>query len=289
MERHARERARGILGRFDRSGSVARALGRRRHRVQRLDRRREDWRRVRERSLQRGQGGSRRPDPQARPAPRAARRPRQLRLPGDHRDAEMALAGRRRTALRSALAADGAARAIRSSRRGREPGRLPGERRGLVRERSRHRGRWWIFGGVAVRRRRFRRGRSNMSRIFGEMRQIAFVVRDLDKALRYWTETLGVGPFFLLRDLVPDGYRYRGKPAPAPRITLALGYSGEFQVELIQQHDDKPSAYHDYLQSGREGFQHVSSWMTRPEYDAAVERILRSGVQLAHEAAMPGS
>jgi catechol 2,3-dioxygenase-like lactoylglutathione lyase family enzyme len=128
-----------------------------------------------------------------------------------------------------------------------------------------------------------------MSRLFGEMRQIAFVVRDLDRALRYWTETLGVGPFFLLRDLVPDGYRYRGKPAPAPRITLALGYSGEFQVELIQQHDDHPSAYRDYLQSGREGFQHVSSWMTRAEYDPAVERIVRSGVQLAHEGAIPGS
>jgi len=35
-----------------------------------------------------------------------------------------------------------------------------------------------------------------MSRLFGEMRQVAFVVRDLDQALRYWTETLGVGPFF---------------------------------------------------------------------------------------------
>lgn len=126
-----------------------------------------------------------------------------------------------------------------------------------------------------------------MSRIFGEMRQIAFVVRDLDKALRYWTETLGVGPFYLMRDLVPESYRYRGKPAPAPRITLALGYSGEFQVELIQQHDDRPSAYRDYLESGREGFQHVSSWMTRAEYDPAVAAILRSGVELAHEGAIP--
>ena len=32
-----------------------------------------------------------------------------------------------------------------------------------------------------------------MSRGFGEMRQIAFVVRDLEKALDYWTRTLGVG------------------------------------------------------------------------------------------------
>ena len=62
-----------------------------------------------------------------------------------------------------------------------------------------------------------------MSRLYGEMRQIAFVVRDLEAALRYWTETVGVGPFFMLRDLVPDNWLYRGKPAPAPRITIALG------------------------------------------------------------------
>ncbi len=128
-----------------------------------------------------------------------------------------------------------------------------------------------------------------MSRIFGEMRQIAFVVRDLEKGLRYWNETLGVGPFYLLRDLVPENYRYRGKPTAPPRISLALGFSGEFQVELIQQHDDRPSAYRDYLEAGREGFQHVSSWMTRPEYEEAVAKILRSGVEPAHEGAIPGS
>ena len=36
-----------------------------------------------------------------------------------------------------------------------------------------------------------------MSRTFGAIRQIAFIVHDLDAALRYWTETLGVGPFFV--------------------------------------------------------------------------------------------
>lgn len=128
-----------------------------------------------------------------------------------------------------------------------------------------------------------------MSRLFGEMRQIAFVVRDLDNALRYWTETLGVGPFFLLRDLVPVDYRYRGEPAPAPRITIALGYSGEFQIELIQQHDDRPSAYRDFLLSGREGFQHVSSWVTRAEYDQTMAAVRARGVTPAHEGALPGS
>jgi catechol 2,3-dioxygenase-like lactoylglutathione lyase family enzyme len=128
-----------------------------------------------------------------------------------------------------------------------------------------------------------------MSRLFGEMRQLAFVVRDLDRALRYWTETLGVGPFFMMRDLVPENWRYRGELSPAPRITLALGYSGEFQIELVQQHDDRPSAYRDFLLSGREGCQHVSSWVTRPEYDRTMAAMRERGVMPAHEGAIPGS
>jgi catechol 2,3-dioxygenase-like lactoylglutathione lyase family enzyme len=128
-----------------------------------------------------------------------------------------------------------------------------------------------------------------MSRIFGEMRQIAFVVRDLEKALDYWTRALGIGPFFTMRDLVPENYRYRGNPSPPPRVSLAIGFSGEFQVEIIQQHDDKPSAYIDYLSAGNEGFQHVSSWMSRAEYDRAVPELIGSGLSVAHEGVIPGS
>ena len=122
-----------------------------------------------------------------------------------------------------------------------------------------------------------------MSRLFGSIRQIAFVVRDIDVALRYWTETLGVGPFFVLRRTTPGDYRYRGKPSPAPLLSVALANSGDVQVEIIQQHDDKPSAYRDYLAEGKEGFQHVSSWLTRPEYDETIARVRGAGTVVVHE------
>lgn len=122
-----------------------------------------------------------------------------------------------------------------------------------------------------------------MSRIFGEVRQIAYVVRDLDATMRYWTETLGVGPFYTLRDLVPTDWLYRGQPSPAPHVSIALGYSGDVQVELIQQHDDHPSAYRDLLASGREGFHHVSSWISPAEYDTRVPDLKARGIVPAHE------
>jgi catechol 2,3-dioxygenase-like lactoylglutathione lyase family enzyme len=127
-----------------------------------------------------------------------------------------------------------------------------------------------------------------MSRRFGEVRQIAFVVRDVERAMRYWIDTLGVGPFFVLREITPDTFRYRGAPSPAPTLTMGFANSGTLQVELIQQHDDRPSAYRDFLASGREGFQHVSSWLTRAEYDATMARALAAGTAVAHEGAMAG-
>jgi len=128
-----------------------------------------------------------------------------------------------------------------------------------------------------------------MSRLFGRMRQIAFVVRDLDRALQYWTHTLGVGPFFVLRNVSPQQYRYRGQPSPPPVLSLALGNSGDLQVEIIQPHDDRPSAYRDFLHTGREGFQHVSAWLTRAEYDATMTAHVRDGLAVAHEGVIPGS
>ncbi|MFD1961471.1 hypothetical protein ACFSHP_24900 [Novosphingobium panipatense] len=35
-----------------------------------------------------------------------------------------------------------------------------------------------------------------MSRIYGRIFQIAYVVPDLDQAVAHWTGTMGVGPFY---------------------------------------------------------------------------------------------
>ncbi|MFD2137196.1 hypothetical protein ACFSLT_22255 [Novosphingobium resinovorum] len=35
-----------------------------------------------------------------------------------------------------------------------------------------------------------------MSRIYGRIFQIAYVVPDLDEAVEHWTKSMGVGPFY---------------------------------------------------------------------------------------------
>jgi len=130
-----------------------------------------------------------------------------------------------------------------------------------------------------------------LNKLSSPIRQIGVIVRDIDAAMRYWTELTGVGPFVVFRNLaLDDDYRYRGQPAKAPVVDLALGYSGPLQFELIQQLNDAPSGFLDYLAAGQEGMQHVSpQFASSEEYDAAYERLLGNGLEIVHEGRMKGS
>ena len=90
----------------------------------------------------------------------------------------------------------------------------------------------------------------------GEIMQLAFVPEDFDAAVRHWTQTMGVGPFFLIEGIHLDGMRYRGTPTDAV-FDLALAYWGEMQIELIRPRDDHPSIYRgEYARVGN-GLHHV--------------------------------
>lgn len=90
----------------------------------------------------------------------------------------------------------------------------------------------------------------------GPIMQLAFVPRDMDAALDYWTRVVGAGPFFRLPHIAYQAARYRGAPS-AVDFSLLIGYWGDLQIELIEQHCDSPSIYKAWLDEGREGLHHV--------------------------------
>lgn len=128
-----------------------------------------------------------------------------------------------------------------------------------------------------------------MSKTFGEIRQIAFVVDDIDAAMRHWAQTLGIGPFFIKRHIRFDPYIYRGEKCSSPSVSIALANSGFIQIELIQQHDELPSIYREFIDAGRSGFQHVSSWHTRDELQRRTRQLLDRGYQIAQQCVIPSS
>jgi hypothetical protein len=96
-----------------------------------------------------------------------------------------------------------------------------------------------------------------MSVLPGPIRQIGYVVTDLDSALASWIE-LGVGPWLVIRGL-PMRALYRGEPCET-MLSLALSNSGELQLELIQQEDDTPSIFTEFLVSHGPGYHQLSYW-----------------------------
>src|SRR6185437_13050881 len=92
----------------------------------------------------------------------------------------------------------------------------------------------------------FEAGRQVMSRFFGEVRQLGYVVHDIQKEMRHWSEVLGVGPWYYADRVPVKNFLYKGAPSPI-QTSVALANSGPLQIELIQQRNDAPSMYKDFL------------------------------------------
>jgi hypothetical protein len=91
---------------------------------------------------------------------------------------------------------------------------------------------------------------------FGPLIQNGYVVRNLERAVHHWATVVGVGPFFVLEHVAYGDVFFRGKPAKVD-MSVAVGYWGDMQVELIVQHNDAPSIYSEFAVLAGEGLQHI--------------------------------
>lgn len=113
-----------------------------------------------------------------------------------------------------------------------------------------------------------------MGNLFGEARQNGYVVEDLDSAAAIWVDKLGAGPFFALRHIPFEYFTYRGRPTE-PDLSVAIGYMGDFEIELIHQHNDAVTPYLDFASAKGSGLHHVSAWSTN--YDEDLENLRKAG------------
>ena len=121
-----------------------------------------------------------------------------------------------------------------------------------------------------------------MSRIFGPIRQSGYVVRDIDSRMRFMAEVVGIGPWFVAREIRIPVCVYRGRPIDLV-MHAALANSGSHQIELIQQVSPGSSLYTEWLDRYPDGgpLQHVSSWA--PDFDATIARATAAGWVMVHE------
>jgi hypothetical protein len=115
----------------------------------------------------------------------------------------------------------------------------------------------------------------------GVIKQVAYVVDDLDAAIARWVEIVHAGPFFRIDHARIEDVRYRGASAGA-ELSLAVGNSGGIQIELIQLLDGAPSVYRELPR----GVHHLA--LLARDFEAESARLERLGHPLAWALTLPG-
>ncbi|WP_410218853.1 VOC family protein [Paracoccus sp. (in: a-proteobacteria)] len=113
-----------------------------------------------------------------------------------------------------------------------------------------------------------------MSRFLGPIRQLGFVVPDIEQAMAHWSNVMGVGPFFYNPHVPIEDYRFDGQ-SHQPHNSVALANAGYVQVELIQCRNDVPSCYKEFTDAGHQGLQHTAYWTE--DYDRDLEVMQQQG------------
>ncbi|MDR0468914.1 MAG: VOC family protein [Peptococcaceae bacterium] len=123
--------------------------------------------------------------------------------------------------------------------------------------------------------------------VSGQIFQLGFVVPDIDASMLFYTEKLHIGPFSCSRGfMAPDGW-YRGK-TDMPKLTLAQAYSGHVFIELIQQHDDTPSVYKEFIDKCGYGLHHYGIAVATEQYDETLKFYYARGLQDVFTDNLPG-
>jgi hypothetical protein len=111
--------------------------------------------------------------------------------------------------------------------------------------------------------------------------QIAYHVPDPERAAVEFSRRFGWGPFFYFEHIPLSRCRYRGTPAHFDHSS-AYGQAGDLMVELITQHDDRPSVLRDLFARDAVGVHHIAHFV--PSLPAAMEDARRADIEIALDA-----
>jgi len=104
--------------------------------------------------------------------------------------------------------------------------------------------------------------------------QIGVVVKDVDRAVEYYSSAFGLGPFTTY-EFVPEKHWYMEEPS---HLKLRMGKAvwGSIEWELIQPLEGK-SLHEEFLKTNGEGLQHLG--FNVPNYDEVFDKMKNAGFQ----------
>ena len=114
--------------------------------------------------------------------------------------------------------------------------------------------------------------------------QIGIVVKDIDKAIEYYSSTFSWGPFEV-REVKLDGFTYKGKTGSC-RLKLAFAKSGPIEIELIQVLEGE-TPHTEFLREKGEGLQHLRFRVD--DLDKMLAELAKEGIYpIYHQRVSPG-
>jgi Glyoxalase/Bleomycin resistance protein/Dioxygenase superfamily len=103
---------------------------------------------------------------------------------------------------------------------------------------------------------------------FKGVMQIAYIVPDLRAAIEHYRRATNVGPWYVSEHFIGEDKKYRGVATDVD-MTIAMSYSNQMCIELIQQLNDVPSVYTEVRDQRGYGFHHWGVGTYDFERDAA--------------------
>lgn len=94
------------------------------------------------------------------------------------------------------------------------------------------------------------------AKAFGPIKQVAYVVNDLNASMQHWMDFAGIGPWTVYKNATMRG-DCRGVET-AVKMDVGLSYQDELQIELIQVTSRTPSPYQDAAGSPLLGMHHIA-------------------------------
>jgi catechol 2,3-dioxygenase-like lactoylglutathione lyase family enzyme len=110
-----------------------------------------------------------------------------------------------------------------------------------------------------------------------KIRHLGMVVEDIDRAIRYYSDTFRMGPWF--KSIVPAGENYlRGDEKIDTEYETASTFSGKMEYQLIEVKGGDRDACLDHLEKHGEGFHHAGVYVKDVERRLSAYKELGIGV-----------
>lgn len=115
----------------------------------------------------------------------------------------------------------------------------------------------------------------NVRDLLGPVRQVGYIVEDIEEAALDWVNRFGIGPWRLKPSVIFDTCTYRGQ---AIDVDIAIGSatSNGLEIELIGPKGGPASMYSDFLATNGPGAQHICYYPT--DYAAAHAHFIATGL-----------